>query len=149
MNSIKIIGLMGITILISNVISFWFFSHQNKIYSVNLGRIMQTQMMIAGRMSATGINKSTWMVTIKDTSENIRQTIKSIAGNHTVIVSPAAIQGTIDITDKVLKLLSLPTNLPTTAVTQTDVIPSLIPKIVEKDAMTNKKAKPQSSWLLP
>ncbi len=148
MNKLQTILLVSMTVIISIVISSWVVRNQHKIYSVNLGRIMQTQMMIAGRMAANGINKNTWMMTIKDTSENIRKVIQTIAGNHVVIVSPAIVQGTVDITDQVLKLLNLPTNLPTTTLSQAEVIPSLIPRDIQAEPVSNKE-KPKTSWLLP
>lgn len=149
MSSIKTMMLVSITIILSVLISCWAARTQNKIYSVDLGRITKTQMMIAGRMAASGINKATWMMTIKDTSLHIRQSIQKIAGNHMVIVTPAVIQGSIDITDQVLKFLNLPTNLPIKTLSQSDVIPSLIPQETQTDAVVSNKEKQKTNWLLP
>ncbi len=149
MNSIKTMMLASSTIILSVLISCCVVRTQNKIYSVDLGRITKTQMMIAGRMAASGITQATWMMTIKDTSEHIRQSIQKIAGNHIVIVTPAVIQGSTDITDQVLKSLSLPTNLPTKTLSQSEVIPSLIPQGTPTDTVVSNKEKQKNNWLLP
>lgn len=148
MTIIKLGLTVSISVILSTLITYAFFAKKFEVYTVDLGRITTTQMLVAGRLASSGVNKATWMTTIKDTSANVRKTIQQIAGSHTVIVSPAVIQGSVDITDQVLSKLGLPINLPRIDLSQSDVMPSLIPKVANPvNGLPTKKE--ESSWLLP
>lgn len=155
MNSVKCVLTLIVTVIISMLIAVKYIENKNKIYSIDLGKIISTQMLLAGRMASTGVDKPRWMMTIKDTSAQMKMAISSIAGNHIVIVGPAIVQGTIDITDQVLKKLGLPTKLPNVNISQADLIPSLIPKsaIKTSEPMENSSQpspeKKTKAWLLP
>ena len=136
----------AIVLSISMVYTSLMTETEHNIYTVNLGKIVSAQMLIAGRMAAQNNKNSLWMTTIKDTSSKIKSTIKSIAGNHVVIVTPAVVQGSVDITNQVLKKLGLPTNVPTFAIPKSKVIPSLFPRHVPS-AEQHKSKEP--SWMRP
>lgn len=150
MNIMKTVLYLTLSMVISTFFSIQWIERREQIYSVDLGKIMSAQMLLAGRMASQGVDKDVWMTAIKDVTPKVKQVIHSIAGNHTVIVGPAIVQGANDITDAVLKKLGLPTNLPNLTVSRQDVIPSLIPKTdVKADTKIQIRHSQKDSWLLP
>lgn len=100
--------------LIATVFAYWMSSRRSlEIDTVNLGKIVNAQQVIAGRVAGKDVSAAPWMATIHSASQQLRETIREVAGaNAIVVVSPAVIQGAHDITSEVMRRLGLPTNLP-------------------------------------
>jgi hypothetical protein len=114
-----------------------------KIYTVNLVNIMRAQTFLAGKSLQAGLSTKQWMSSVSHQSPLIRQSITDLVGKKAVvIVSPAVIQGAVDITDKVLVKLGLPTQLPAALM---NVSGTLTPPTVSTHSI--KKEAP--AWLTP
>ena len=136
----------GLVLILSMLFTTWMSHRRNTIETVDLGKIMSAQMLIAGRMVSQGNDKALWMSTVKDASSNLKKTISDIAGDHIVIVTPAVVQGAHDITNEVLKRLGLPTHVPKLSIPKANVVPDMIPR---EKVTTNDKEEVGKPWQLP
>jgi hypothetical protein len=109
---LKLIGIL--TILISTLLSASIcFAFRQHIVSVDLIKILNAQAFYANKLILKDSQNKSWVNSLKDVNASIRQKIKLIAGQDTIVmVTPALIQGTDDITNRVLVALGLPSNLP-------------------------------------
>ena len=97
-------------VLISVLIGFLFKQH---IYSIDLIRILNSQAFYSNEIISKYPKNKNWIDSIKKVNILIRDKVKLIAGkNSIVIISPSVIQGSEDITDKVLIALGLPRKIP-------------------------------------
>lgn len=142
------VKLLSIAVIVSVVISIAcsaLILRPQQVDTVDLGKIVNAQMLIAGRMAAQGNLKEPWMTTIQETSQRLRKAIKQVAGNRLVIVTPAVVQGAHDITNQVLAKLGLPEHIPQLNIPQSKVIPQLVPK----QQPAGQKQTQNKGWELP
>lgn len=89
------------------------FLFKQHIYSIDLIKIINAQAFYSNQIISKNSQNKNWIHSIKKVNTLIREKVKLIAGkNSIVIISPAVIQGTEDITDKVLVALGLPKKVP-------------------------------------
>lgn len=102
------------TILTSTLLSILIcFLFQKNIVSVDLVKILNAQAFYSNQFILKNPQSENWIHDMKEKNSAIREKIRLIAGKKTiVIVSPATLQGTKDITDRVLVSLGLPSKLP-------------------------------------
>ena len=145
MKKITQILLYSIAIIGINVIVTLWINHQSKtIYSINLNKIIAAQLFMAGRVTPNATNQKQLLQEVKTEITHVRPIIQKYAGQHVVIVSPAIVQGSLDITNKVLKALGLPTQVPTTPLSEQAVIPSLL----QIKTVNTAHIEP-NAWMLP
>lgn len=135
-----------IVLMLSMMYATWISHRQSTLYTVDLGKITRAQMLFAGRLMQGQASKKVWMATINDATGRVQKTIHNIAGDHIVIVTPAVVQGSIDITDRVLTQLGLPTRIPEMHLPENAVLPHGFSKTKAPMLPTPKKAP---AWTLP
>ena len=131
-----------IVLMLSLCYTTWLHSRRTPVYTVDLGKIARAQMLFAGRVAQSGHTKA-WMQSINEMGATLKSTITALSKGGLVIVTPAVIAGGVDITDKVLVRLGLPTHIPRLHVPRTAVLPALLPTPA---APTTPKAP---AWTLP
>ena len=85
---------------------------QQNIKTINLGKIHSAELMMTMKASKMGDQGKAWIQNVDNASKNLKNVIQQYAGNSIVIVSPAVVTGSEDITKPVLKALGLPENVP-------------------------------------
>lgn len=97
-------GMLVITALISLLLQWLICPIRSEpVYQVDLKKIMAVRVMQ---------KKQSGPQVAEDNPLSVRQAIKLVARHHLVLVSPAVIEGATDITEAVLSLLDLPTQVP-------------------------------------
>jgi len=106
--------IMFVVALLAAVMVIKYYSYKTPhqtLYVVDLARISNAENMVAIKSQ----KNSSWMDVVNNASKNVKRSIQNIAGNHIVIIKQSVISGTgdqVDITDDVLRQLSLPLKTP-------------------------------------
>jgi len=106
-------GIIALTALVIAVLALatpWFKTPQPApVYTLDIAKIVRAKMVLSGKELASGQHLNTLNPQL-----HIRQALRQIVPkNATVLVAQAAIQGATDVTTQVLKILGLPTVVPT------------------------------------
>ncbi len=106
--------MLASTVLVSALLSILTcFALRQHIVTVDLIKILKAQAFYANKLITKNPQDQNWIESMKTMNASIRQTVKFIAGQDTIVmVSPAIIQGSEDITDRVLVALGLPRKAP-------------------------------------
>ena len=135
-----------VSVIVSLILGYFLFAGNGtpQIKTINLGKIHSAEMMLSMKASNLPKNEAKqWIDIVDNASKSLKSVIQSIAGNSIVIVSPAIIQGSEDITPEVLKALNLPTNIPALSTPKELVLGGMS---VEPN-QSNKSAEPTSKVL--
>lgn len=146
MKLIKSLGMpFLIAALVSAMVSFAITKINNPtVKIVDLGKVLNAQIMMGMRAAESNITNEPWMASIEDATDQVAEAIAKVAGKNTlVIVSPAVVQGAQDITREVLIELGLPTNLPKYDIKQEDLFPNEPVDFLPKEEGEN------NDWLMP
>ncbi len=143
-----------VAIVVSVAASFVFNSPPSStvVKTVDLGKIINAQMILGSRALNSELAAEPWMASITDGGKDLADIIEEIAGKDAlVIVGPAVIQGAEDITKAVLVRMGLPSNVPDYNISQKNILPSAKDILFDgEDVQLGLQAEDnEDEWLMP